>query len=365
MEMKILILMMWMGSVCAQIKNEQVSNFTDSKLTSVPNNLNGTITQLYLGKNRITLSESDRTALLNYCNLTVLHLDSNNITMLPKGFFSGLSKLEVLNLTNNYVKDIARMAFEGLENLKILDLSYNQIAQLPVNMSLPSRYLEVFTLQNNSLTSLDIPMSLWELNNSLSIVLSGNPWICNCTLLNLRRWLNGSTIKLENENITLCAAPKNMNQVTIKEAPIYKIICEGRNTGSPTSVPVLTYGATSGRLSTDFNETTSTLHQGNSWAFLVGVVVVAIITSLLILFAVKFPRWYDYLLSYNHHRLKEEEPYMFEEEFNVDFDMRSGSGSKEEEETVVVFEQLHSFVPEEDGFIEDKYIDDLDIRAES
>lgn len=104
---------------------------------------------------------------------------------------------------------------------------------------------------------------------------------------------------------------------------------------------------------------------GNSWRFLVGVVVVGIVTSLLILAAIKFPKWYDFLISYNHHRLKEEEPYMFEEEFNVDFSMSTNNKIQEEEETVVVFEQTHSFVPEDDGFIEDKYIDEKDMRAET
>lgn len=95
-----------------------------------------------------------------------------------------------------------------------------------------------------------------------------------------------------------------------------------------------------------------------------GVVVVGIVTILLIIAAIKFPRWYDFLLSYNHHRLKEEEPYMFEEEFNVDFDMSTNDKRRDEDETVVVFEQTHSFVPEDDGFIEDKYIDEKDMRLE-
>ncbi|KAM4809921.1 leucine-rich repeat-containing protein 19 [Rhinophrynus dorsalis] len=314
------------------------------------------------------------TILQNYPNLTELHITNNKITTLEDNLFSGLSELELLDLRNNSIMTVQPLSFGSLVNLKKLDLSYNQISQFPSNISLPSG-LKALNLQNNSLTNLEIRHALNISDHIIHVTLSGNPWNCNCSLAPLSHWLNGLTVLLENFEMTFCATPKNMSKKLITEI-VHRtkgsLNCDDNRNTATSSAPVLTSSTPVGInksastfLPTSFNGTTSTPKKGNSWTFLVGVVVVGIITSLLILFAIKFPRWYDYLLSYNHHRLKEEEPDMFEAEFSVDLNMSATRNNMEEEETVVVFEQMHSFVPEEDGFIEDKYIDDRDMRAES
>lgn len=91
---------------------------------------------------------------------------------------------------------------------------------------------------------------------------------------------------------------------------------------------------------------------GKSWTFLVGVLVAVTITTLLIGIVIKFPAWYRYLVSYNHSRLDEDEPEMFDDIFTTDTFPQTP-----EQDSVVVFEQYHTFVPDDDGFIEDKYID--------
>lgn len=80
-------------------------------------------------------------------------------------------------------------------------------------------------------------------------------------------------------------------------------------------------------------------------------------TSLLIVTAIKFPAWYRYLITYNHSRLEEEEPEMFEETFTPEMCSFPDSPVPNEDDSTIVFEQFHTFVPEEDGYIEDKYID--------
>ncbi|XP_012501922.1 PREDICTED: leucine-rich repeat-containing protein 19 [Propithecus coquereli] len=103
---------------------------------------------------------------------------------------------------------------------------------------------------------------------------------------------------------------------------------------------------------------------GKSWAFLVGVVVTALMTSLLIFTAIKCPIWYNFLLSYNHHRLEEHEVETYDNGFPGNPSSLSQIPAINSEDTVI-FEQLHSFVADDDGFIEDKYIDTHELCEEN
>ncbi|OCT97806.1 leucine-rich repeat-containing protein 19 [Xenopus laevis] len=341
--MKILLLMIWPGIISVvnaqQVNAQSLSNET------------------VLCTDRLKCKGLEK-----YSNWTKVHIIMNNITSLPMNYFCVLNKLEMLNLSHNSIQTINEASFECLKYLKILDLSNNKISLFPYNIKLPFPALQVLHLHNNRLTSLDIREALKDLKSSLNLTISGNPWNCTCSMKKMLNWFNNSTVKLEDKLMTRCASPKN----TTIEDIFAKMNCGDT---SSTKVIVSTTALDKTKNTTDFqpesfNRTTSMPRKGNSWTFLVGVIVVGIVTSLVILFAVKFPRWYDYLLSYNHHRLKEETPHMFEEEFNVDIDLSNDGKIWEEEETVIVFEQKLSFVPEDDGFFEDKYIDERDLRAE-
>ncbi|XP_073523361.1 leucine-rich repeat-containing protein 19 [Phyllobates terribilis] len=362
--MKAIILMICMGSLYnVQCQEPQEENLSGRNLKNIPKSNSTDIRKLNLSQNAISLSTDDQTSLASYLNLTELDLRQNSITSLINQYFTALSTLEVLILKNNQITSVGEMALAGLKNLKILDLSFNLITQLPMDIQVPSVYLQTVNLQNNSLSNLDIKEALKDLKSPLKLTLSGNPWNCTCSLISLSLWLNTNTVVLENKDSTLCAAPNHM--INYKVTAVNKALgtllnCNDSGNVSSSTAPILSADNSSSPVTTSVNGTNTTSTIGNSWTFLVGVIVVGLATSLLILLAVKFPRWYDFILSYNHHRLKEEEPYMFEEEFNVDFNMGTNDRNQDDE-NVVVFEQMHSFVPEEDGFIEDKYIDERDI----
>lgn len=96
---------------------------------------------------------------------------------------------------------------------------------------------------------------------------------------------------------------------------------------------------------------------GKSWTFLAGVLGFVIGTTLLIFTAVQCPAWYHYLISYRHRRLEENDSEMFEQEFSADMSPSPSVQSTTSEEPIVIFKKVHACGDEDDGFIEDKYID--------
>ncbi|KAG8455121.1 hypothetical protein GDO86_001364 [Hymenochirus boettgeri] len=238
-------------------------------------------------------------------NTSLVCMDKCNCTELQKK-----PSLTELHILKNNITILTKEFFCELSKLEILNLSHNSIKKLDQFAFKGLTNLKILDLSYNQISALHSNIGL------------SSPYLKFLYLHNNSLTSLDSKQAISHLNSTL--------HVTLSGNP-WKCDCS---------------------LATSLNN--SNIKIGNSWTFLIGVVVVGIFTSLLILFAVKFPSWYDYLLSYNHHRLREEAPNIFQEEFNVD-----------EKETVIVFEQIHSFVPEDGGFIEDKYIDDWDLKGMS
>ncbi|XP_062123368.1 protein toll-like [Drosophila sulfurigaster albostrigata] len=92
---------------------------------------------------------------------TTLKFNNNNITILPNNTVDGYAKARELHLPNNQLHNLT-------------------VDQLPTNLT----YLD---LRNNRLEKLyeQVLEFLWNRSSSLSIKLSGNPWICDCNAKNL------------------------------------------------------------------------------------------------------------------------------------------------------------------------------------
>ncbi|XP_076047634.1 toll-like receptor 6 [Oratosquilla oratoria] len=85
-------------------------------------------------------------------DVTSLDLSSNDVTILPSGVFSGLSRLSVLSLANNELGKIDDDALVGLEALRDLDLSHNRLVALPEDAFRPTPQLMFFRMKNNSMS---------------------------------------------------------------------------------------------------------------------------------------------------------------------------------------------------------------------
>ncbi|NXN85536.1 LRC19 protein, partial [Bombycilla garrulus] len=368
--MKFYWLVIWAGTLflnpvtadCNITSQTVACEESGKNLFNIPHNLFQNVTKLNLKNNKITLEDYDKEILGHFINLTELHLNENNITVLNNNSFYNLKNLIILDISNNCISTVHKAAFAGLNQLSVLNLSYNMIAQLDSDTFTSLESLTILNLQCNFLKYFHVKASF----KLIKIVLAGNPWNCSCDLLDLQTWLTASNVTLENESNTTCTSP-NMEIISIKMAPIQPSDCKTEKTpleNTVTSTPAVNLRnnalitALTPNNITGNNGTHAVLPLlGKSWTFLAGVLGFVLGTTLLIFTAVKCPTWYHYLISYRHRRLEENDSEMFEQEFSAAMSPSPSVSGTSTEEPIVIFEKVHACGDEEDGFIEDKYID--------
>ncbi|NXX24096.1 LRC19 protein, partial [Podargus strigoides] len=371
LRMKLYWLVIWAGTLllnpvtadCNITSRIVTCEESGKNLSNIPTNLFQNVTKLSLKNNKITLKDRDKEILQNFINLTELYLNENTITVLLNNSFCHLTKLVILDISNNNISTVHKAAFAGLNQLSVLNLSYNTITQLDSDVFTSINSLRVLNLQHNFLKSFHIksPFKL------IKIALAGNPWTCSCDLFDLQIWLTASNVTMENENNTTCTVPNTKEKFSIRMAPIQPADCKIEkasleNAVTSTSAIKLKSSALLTALTpnniTGNNTTRAELPLlGKSWTFLVGVLGFVLSTTLLIFTAIKCPTWYHYLISYSHRRLEENDSEMFEQEFSADMSSSPTVSRRNDEDAIVIFEKIHAFMPGEDGFIEDKYID--------
>ncbi|XP_060092378.1 leucine-rich repeat-containing protein 19 [Heteronotia binoei] len=310
-----------------------------------------------LSNNNFSLSDNLTIILHKNPNITELYLNNNTIPILHSYTFCNLSKLTILDVSNNSIQTVEQAAFAGLNQLTALHLQNNEIAHLDSSVFVFLKSLKILNLQNNNLGHFEIEVSL----NLTTVTLFGNPWNCSCGLLSLQSWLNNSQLIIENEKNTTCTSPDSL-----KTQPIKTALLSNCNRKEETEAITKLYSSINSSNDTGasgYNDTDRKLSYsdfppiGKSWKFLIGVFIVIVTTTMLIITAIKVPVWYRHMISYNHSRLDEDESGMFEENFSTDMCHFPPGPNTNENDSIVIFEQFHTFVPEEDGFIEDKYID--------
>ncbi|MBN3281908.1 LRC19 protein, partial [Polyodon spathula] len=357
----------------------QIRDYSNRNLTAIPLDLPLNTTKLILSYNNIDIQPKSIGDLNKYTNLSELYLNHNNISDLPGHMFHNLSKLKVLDIANNIISRIEPKAFKGLGSLQDLYLCHNQIKSLHPEVFANLSSLKNLTLCGNKLQTLkEGTLNLFRLK---SINLQDNPWNCTCKLLSLQRRVKDTNVTLANYNKTTCDSPTELKgqciltvlingtqcsagstttkapQFSTIQSKVHGDICFHTNCSclcrfvavvsiaafSKTNFPLVTnkvcfvnsYKVCFFFFHLIFLDLVSPNQDsqpiGSSWHFLLGVIVAVLSTSMLIVCAVKCPTRYKMFFSYQHQRLQEE-----------DLD---------------TLESMGKFTDDEDGFIEDRYID--------
>lgn len=293
----------------------QQVDMSNASLTEIPEDTPTNITEWILSNNSLVMSASDINTLQKYRRITVLDLSYNHIQTLPPGAFDKLTDLKTLKLRGNSLQTLDKDIFKGLTNLRSLDLK-------------------------------------------------DNPWNCSCSLSSLIRELTDSGVSTEitcytpQKTAVLDGNPSCSIQATSVKPSVEKSTATTRSTPTPPSTTESSNsshvnGSSKGLMARD-GETQTGSH---SWKFLLGVVALTLSTSMLIVCAVKSPSWYKLLFNYRHQRLREDvEHSVFNTSrfSNFSLDTQQTDTSAQELDTGL---SLQPFEDDDDGFIEDGYIE--------
>lgn len=105
-------------------------------------------------------------------NLTTLDLEENHIQTLVNNSFASIPKLDHVNLRYNMIQSIADGAFTGTESISKIDLSWNLLSEVP-SVGFQPR-LRNIDLSYNRIVNATFPSTYRDMNNNLSVYLSGN-----------------------------------------------------------------------------------------------------------------------------------------------------------------------------------------------
>ncbi|XP_063612717.1 leucine-rich repeat neuronal protein 3-like [Penaeus indicus] len=229
--------------------------------------------ELDLSDNQI--SQVPGRAFQGAANLAYIRLDKNNISAVNPAAFWGLSELRRLAVADNRLEQVPTLSFSGLPDLQDLDLSGNLFEELPedgfnglaslVSLTvsrcprlsrvsseafLSTVQLETLVLSHNPRLASLAPTTLTSLLNLrhvdlracgllhitptqvplqqlASLMVSGNPLHCNCSMVWLSRIAADDNASLTVDSPT-CASPPNLYGVSLRELGTGGAGCDGR-----------------------------------------------------------------------------------------------------------------------------------------
>lgn len=221
----------------------QVLNFTGNNLQYLANErfLQMDLTNLqkiFLSRNQVTRIHEK--AFSGLSNLVELDLAENMLTTVPTDTFRDYASLMRLTLSGNPIRELRPNAFRHLSFLTTLEMSNCQLNNVSSEAFIGLDNLEWLKLDGNRITTIlgnhILPQSLHGIN------MQGNPWNCNCQMMDLHAWLVKFNVPQQGDGPT-CATPPRLAGEAVKQlqsddlaclpeitpTTLYLEISEGRN----------------------------------------------------------------------------------------------------------------------------------------
>ncbi|XP_043840811.1 leucine-rich repeat-containing protein 26 [Dromiciops gliroides] len=186
--------------VCGQ---DRLVNCSRRELHFVPRLLNPDMQVLLLGHNHLDFLPPGAFVLLP--GLLSLEFQSNGLQTIHVQAFWGLGALQSLDLSANALQTLDPGTFRPLRALHSLSLAGNRLMRLEPMWLSPLLQLQNLSLQNNLLSSMDSGV-LDRLPALRVLNLHGNPWVCDCTISSLCRWLRSHTHKVPGAESLMCVS---------------------------------------------------------------------------------------------------------------------------------------------------------------
>ncbi|MGH0137630.1 UNVERIFIED_CONTAM: hypothetical protein FKN15_016038 [Acipenser sinensis] len=131
--------------------------------------------------------------------------------------------IQLFYLSQNRISSIDANLFQRLTSLKELYLQGNNISMLPHGI-FSCGTLSILDLSNNQISTLEEGM-FHNLFNLSEINLSLNPFVCDCKLFQLIRWIAEQGVVVRHAQSTQCAEPPEVENLPLLSVNVSSITC--------------------------------------------------------------------------------------------------------------------------------------------
>ncbi|XP_033642561.1 toll-like receptor 7 [Asterias rubens] len=151
-------------------------------------------------------------------HLQTLILSNTSLTLIKPGTFSDLSNLETMSLKNNQLYELRSREMINMTSLLDIDLHNNKLEYVEDDLFTSSQRIQRIDLSDNNLQTL--PDGLFNSADDLqSLRIHDNPFICNCSLLWLKQWMQANYRIVQDIQSVQCV----VNETTDVWEPVVKV----------------------------------------------------------------------------------------------------------------------------------------------
>uniref|UniRef100_A0A8D0KFS4 Leucine rich repeat containing 52 n=1 Tax=Salvator merianae TaxID=96440 RepID=A0A8D0KFS4_SALMN len=182
-----------------------VVNCTGKQLSEFPSELPLDTRQLILAHNKLSYLPAVE---LNFLS-DLIYLDCSGNTLGEDLDFTFVSiiKLVYLDLSFNNLTQVTFDTFSQLGSLVVLKLSDNpSLMEIEKDSFANNTWLRHLDVSRCSLLFIDTS-TVRDLPNLRSLGLSGNPWFCNCSFMELCDWIKESGVTIPDPDNVTCYSP--------------------------------------------------------------------------------------------------------------------------------------------------------------